>query len=129
MLFVGFLYWTESSPTVIQSQRFTNDYKFCISVNKYIVNSSTWILLTILFLAPKWRGLKKNQHQESHQRETMHDKFVFFLCKIGKTKTKQNKTKQNKSQYGEHNTCMYVSEIRAEGMFMPFSLVTRKCEN
>ena len=28
-----FLYWTESSPTVIQSPGFTNDYK--ISVNKY----------------------------------------------------------------------------------------------
>ena len=30
-----FLYWTEYSPTVIQSPRFTNDFKFCISVNKY----------------------------------------------------------------------------------------------
>ena len=24
-------------------------------------------------------GVKKNQHQESHQRETMHDKFVGLL--------------------------------------------------
>ena len=24
--FLRFLYWTESSPTVIQSPRFTNDY-------------------------------------------------------------------------------------------------------
>ena len=32
-----FLYWTESSPTVIQSPRFTNDYtsKCGISVNTY----------------------------------------------------------------------------------------------
>ena len=30
--FLGFLYWTESSPTVIQSQRFINDYEFAISV-------------------------------------------------------------------------------------------------
>ena len=33
--FMRFLYWTESSPTVIQSPRFTNDYKFGISVNRY----------------------------------------------------------------------------------------------
>ena len=32
---VRFLYWTESSPTVIQSLRFRNDYKFDISVNTY----------------------------------------------------------------------------------------------
>ena len=29
------LYWIESSPTVIQSPGFTNDYKCSISVNKY----------------------------------------------------------------------------------------------
>ena len=33
--FMRFLCWTESSPTVIQSPGFTNDYKFCISVSKY----------------------------------------------------------------------------------------------
>ena len=33
--YLHFLYWTESSPTVIQSLRFTNDYKFGISVNTY----------------------------------------------------------------------------------------------
>ena len=33
--FLRFLYWTESLPTVIQSPGFTNDYKFCISVDKY----------------------------------------------------------------------------------------------
>ena len=33
--FLSFLYWTESSPTIILSPGFTNDYKFCISVNKY----------------------------------------------------------------------------------------------
>ena len=35
--FLRFLYWTESSPTVIQSLEFTNDYKFCSSVNKISV--------------------------------------------------------------------------------------------
>ena len=33
--FLRFLYWTESSPTVIKSPRFTNDCKFGISVNTY----------------------------------------------------------------------------------------------
>ena len=33
--FLCFVYWTESSPTVIQGPRFTNDYKFGISVNTY----------------------------------------------------------------------------------------------
>ena len=33
--FLRFLYWNESSPTVIQSPRFTNDYKFSISVSTY----------------------------------------------------------------------------------------------
>ena len=32
--FLRFLDWYESSPTVIQSPGFTNDYKFSISVNK-----------------------------------------------------------------------------------------------
>ena len=29
---------------------------------------------------------KKNQHQDSYQRETVPDKFVFFFFKIGKAK-------------------------------------------
>ena len=33
--FSHFLYWTESSPTVIQSPGFTNDYKLGISVKTY----------------------------------------------------------------------------------------------
>ena len=33
--FLHFLYWAESSPTIIQSSRFTNDYKFGTSVNTY----------------------------------------------------------------------------------------------
>ena len=33
--FLRFLYWIESSPIVIRSPRFTNDYKFGISVNTY----------------------------------------------------------------------------------------------
>ena len=37
-------------------------------------------------------GANNNQHQESHQRETIHDKFVFF-CKIGKAKQQQQQQK------------------------------------
>ena len=33
--FLLFLFWTESSSTIIQSPRFANDYKFGISVNAY----------------------------------------------------------------------------------------------
>ena len=33
--FFAFLYWTESSPIVIQSPGFKNDLKFCIIVNKH----------------------------------------------------------------------------------------------
>ena len=33
--FLQFLYFTESSPSVIQSPRFTNDYEFFISVSTY----------------------------------------------------------------------------------------------
>ena len=33
--FLRFLYWTGSSISIIQSPRFTNDYKFGISVNTY----------------------------------------------------------------------------------------------
>ena len=33
--FLRFLYLDESSPTVIQSPRLTNDYKFGISVSTY----------------------------------------------------------------------------------------------
>ena len=63
------LNFPEPSTTVIQSPVFTNDYKFCISVNKL-----------------RQSGVKKNQHQESHQRGTIHDKFAIF-AKIGKEKS------------------------------------------
>ena len=33
--FLRFLYWTESSPTVIRSPVFTKDYTFYITANKY----------------------------------------------------------------------------------------------
>ena len=55
-------------------------------------------------------GAKKNQHLESHQIETIHDKFV--ICA---------KLRRQKSLKDEQNTCMNLSEISAEGIFVPFS--------
>ena len=78
--FFAFSVLKESSPTVIQSPGFTNDYKFCISVNKYHSRHSN--LNFAYHFVIYWllqNGTKKNQHQESHQRETIHDKFVIFL--------------------------------------------------
>ena len=43
---------------------------------------------------------KTNQHQTSHQKETIHDKFAIF-AKLGRQK------KKKKSQQGEQNTCMW----------------------
>ena len=53
--------------------------------------------------------MNKNQHQDSYQRETVPDKFIFF-----------SKLVRQKSQQGEQNMCMYVSEICAEGIFVTF---------
>ena len=53
----------------------------------------------------------KNQHQDSHQRETRYDKFIFFAKFI---------------RQDEQNMC-YVSEICAEEISV-FTLVTKKCE-
>ena len=51
-------------------------------------------------------GANKNQHQDSYQRETVPDKFIFF-SKLVRQKRMQN-------------MCMYVSEICAEGIFVTF---------
>ena len=61
--------------SLILSPRFRNDYKFGISViaHHFVIY---WLFQN---------GVNKNQHQESYQRETMPDKFVFFF-KIGKAK-------------------------------------------
>ena len=55
-------------------------------------------------------GANKNKHQDSYQRETVPDKFVFFFSKL---------VRQTQS-IGEQNTRMYVSEICAEGIFVTF---------
>ena len=45
----------------------------------------------------------------NHTKEKPYLINSYFFFKIGKAK---------KSQYGEQNTCMYVSEICAEGIFV-----------
>ena len=51
---------------------------------------------------------KKNQRQDSHQRETINNKFKIFT-KLGRQES-----------WGEQNACMYVSGICAEGIFVSF---------
>ena len=53
----------------------------------------------------------KKQHQESHQRATIHVKFPVF-CKIGKARKSIECQKQN--------MYVYVSEISTEGFFVFF---------
>ena len=61
-------------------------------------------------------ALNKNQHQESHQRETIHDKFVIFAKLV--------KQKQKKSTgWAKY---VYVSEICVKRIFV-FPLLTKKC--
>ena len=86
--FLRFLYISESSRTVIQSPRFTNDYKFGISVSTYISSRHSNLSFAHHFVI-YWlfqNGANKNQRQGSHQRETIPDKFVFFFFKIAKAK-------------------------------------------
>ena len=51
----------------------------------------------------------KNHHQDPYLRETIPDKFVFF-----------SKLVRQKKSIGWANTCMYASEICAEGIFVTF---------
>ena len=56
-------------------------------------------------------GANKNQHLDSYQRETIPDKLVFF-SKIGRAKKKK--------KFIGWAKYMYVSEVRAEGIFVTF---------
>ena len=77
--FLRFLYWTESSSTVTQSPRLTNDYKFDSS--EIHISSRPSSLSFVHHFVIYWlfqNDSNKNQHQKSYQRETIPDKFVFF---------------------------------------------------
>ena len=81
--FLRFLYGTESSPTVIHSPGFANDYKFKMNISSGHSNLNFAHHFVIHWLLQN--GSNKNQHQGSHQRETIHDKFAFF-SKLGRRK-------------------------------------------
>ena len=75
---ISVFYWVFTS--VIQSPRFTNDYEFFISVS--IISSRHSNLNFAHHFVSYWpfqNGANKNQRQDSYQRETVPDKFVFFF--------------------------------------------------
>ena len=87
--FLRFLYWTESSPIVIQSpglQMTINLALVYIHIGSRHSNSSFAHHFVIYWLFQN--GVNKNQHQESHQRETIPDNSFFFF-KIVKAKKSQ----------------------------------------
>ena len=74
--------------SVIQSPRFTNDYEFGISVKVNISSRHSNLNFAHRFVI-YWlfqNGANKNQHQDSYQRETVSNKFVFFFSKLVRQK-------------------------------------------
>ena len=69
---------------VIQSLRFTHDYEFGISVSSRHSNLNFAHHFVIYWLFQN--GANKNQHQDSYQRETVSEKFVFFFPKLVRQK-------------------------------------------
>ena len=84
--FLRFLYLTESSPPSFKVRGLQMTINLAlllihISSRHSNLNFAQHFVIYWLFQ----NGASKNQHQESHQRETIPDKFVFFF-KIGKAK-------------------------------------------
>ena len=98
---VRFLYWTESSPTVIQSSRFTNDYKFGISVAD--ISNLTQIRI--------------NTRNHIEEKPYLINSYFFF--KIGKAKKKVKRVSKMQE-------CLWVRYVLKD--FLYFFLVTKKCE-
>ena len=104
--FLQFLYLSESSPPSFKVrglQMTMNLALVWIHISSRHSNVNFAHHFVIYWLLQN--AANKNQHQDSYQGETIPDKFVFF-----------SKLVRQKSQYGEQNTCMYVSEICAEGI-------------
>ena len=69
-------------------------------------------------------GANKNQHQDSYQRETVPDKFVFFFFKIDKAKKKKKKKSIGWVKY------VYVCEWdMCWRNFCNFSMVTKNVKS
>ena len=105
--FLRFLYWTEFSPPSFKVRGLQMTINLAlvlihISRRHYNLNFAHHFVIYWLFQ----NGANKNQHQESYQRETIPDKFIFFF-KIGKAKMSIGWAKY-----------MYESEICAKGIFV-----------
>ena len=77
--FLRFLYWTESSPTIIQIRGLQTNINFALVwIN---ISSRHFNLKFAHHFIMYWllqNGANKNQHQKLHQRETIHDRLVFL---------------------------------------------------
>ena len=99
-----FLYWTASSPSVIQSPGFTNDYKLYISVSKTF-QLKFCSPFSYLLIPLKWHEKELKWHEkESTPRVT--------------PKRKLKKKKKKKKSIGWAKC--HVSEICSEGSFVSF---------
>ena len=134
--FLRFLYWTESSPQPFKVrglQMTINLAWLWTYISSWHSNLSFAHNFVIYWLFQN--GAKKNQHQESYQRETIPDKFVFvlfcflfvvclFVCLFFPKLVRQKKKKS--IGWAKH---VYVCEWdMCCRNFCNFSLVTKKCE-
>ena len=80
--FLRFLHWTESSPTVIQSPRFTNDYIFGISISSR--NSKLSFLTILLFIdCSKMARIRINTRDHTKGKPYLINSY-FFQSWLGK---------------------------------------------
>ena len=85
--FLRFLHFTESSPLSFKIQGLQMAMNFSlvwVHISSRHSNFDFGHHFVIYWLFQN--GSNKNQHQDSYQRETIPDKFVFFFFKIGKAK-------------------------------------------
>ena len=109
--FLRFLYFTESSPLSFKvwGLQMTMNFSLVqvhISSRHSNLNFAHHFVIYWLFQ----NGANKNQHQDSYQRETVPDKFVFFSKLVIKAKKVNRVSKMC--------VCMCVFEICAEGIFV-----------
>ena len=84
--FLRFLYWTESSPPSFKGRGLQMTINLAlewthISSGHSNLNFAHHFVIYWLFQ----NGANKNQNQDSYQRETIPDKFLFFQNWKGKT--------------------------------------------
>ena len=89
--FLRFLYCTEPSPP-----------SFKVRGLQMTINVASHFVIFGLFQ----NGVNKNQHQDSYQRETIPDKFVFFFPKLVLKAKKKKKKKKKKNRVSKKDACM-----------------------